>query len=298
MVESITNDLFSSRGINYSLLNDQKKRRPIWFLRRASLNDEMASCRIRMVSQTTKISMSHDLWYLFLIRESSVGTNWLARCLFFFFLVPFRLYSFLLSLPTPSLILPPSPMAKRIMEGYARRSRQSVLWMEPPQHSGPYCSFPTGFDHIKTWYRLILSGEEEISPITHRGILGDLSSWVQWSIFRVYISCRWELFCSALVGCSLASFNLSWNFWLWLLFLHLVQISNYHTLGPFSGGVPKYPNLHVQHNQAPACGLPPCMYIYMRRDVIDTHVLHTCDIDMIWLYLRQYQFPKHDRPRR
>lgn len=31
----------------------------------------------------------------------------------------------------------------------------------------------------KTWYRLILSGEEKISPITHRGILGDLSSWVQ-----------------------------------------------------------------------------------------------------------------------
>ena len=75
-------------------------------------------------------------------------------------------------LPIPLVILPPSPMAMRIMEGYARRSRQSILWMEPPQHSGPYCSFPTGIDHIKTWYRLILSGEEKTSPITHRGILG------------------------------------------------------------------------------------------------------------------------------
>lgn len=63
----------------------------------------------------------------------------------------------------------------KILEGYARRRRQSVLRMEPPQHSGPYCSLPAGFDHIKTWYRLILSGEEEISPITHRGILGACS---------------------------------------------------------------------------------------------------------------------------
>lgn len=108
-------------------------------------------------------------------------SNWnkLTSSLLVLFLVPFRLYSFLLSLPIPFVILPPAPMAMRVMEGYARRSRQSILWMEPPQHSGPYCSFPTGIDHIKTWYRLILSGEEEISPITHRGILGDLSSWVQ-----------------------------------------------------------------------------------------------------------------------
>lgn len=87
------------------------------------------------------------------------------------FLSPFSPNSF----PDP----PAFSYGEENMEGYARRSRQSVLWMEPPQHSGPYCSFPTGFDHIKTWYRLILSGEEEISPITHRGILGDLSSWVQ-----------------------------------------------------------------------------------------------------------------------
>jgi hypothetical protein len=108
--------------------------------------------------------------------------------LFFSFLSGCILFSFLSQFLSSSsrLLL----VAKRIMQGYARRSRQSVLRMEPPQHSGPYCSFPTGFDHIKTWYRLILSGEEKISPITHRGILGDLSSWVQWSIFRVYISCR------------------------------------------------------------------------------------------------------------
>lgn len=148
-----------------------------------------------------------------------------SSLLVLFFLAPFRLYSFLLSLPVPLMILPPSPMAKRIMGRLCPAQPTVRLWMEPPQHSGPYCSFPTGFDHIKTWYRLILSGEEEISPITHRGILGDLSSWVQWSIFRVYISCRWELFCSALVGCSLASFNPSWNLWLSLFFPYLVQNS-------------------------------------------------------------------------
>lgn len=195
MVGCITNNLFSSRGINYSLLNDQKqKRRPIWFLRRASLNDEMASCRIRMVSWTNKIFMSHDLWYHFLVCECPVGTNWPARCLFFF-LVPLRLYSFLSFvsqlLSWSSRLLLWRREYWKAMPGAA--DSPSFGW-NPHNTLALTVLSLRGLIISKTWYRLILSGEEKISPITHRGILGDLSSWVQWSIFRVYISCRWELF--------------------------------------------------------------------------------------------------------
>lgn len=128
--------------------------------------------------------------------------NKLINSLFFSLFSP---VVYLLSLPIPLTTLLSSPTAMRLLEGYARRSRQSVFSMEPSQHSGPYCSLPTGFDHIKTWYRLILSEEEKTSPITHRGYPWSLSPWVQWSIFRVYISCRCESFLSALVGCRLAS---------------------------------------------------------------------------------------------
>lgn len=131
--------------------------------------------------------------------------NKLISSLFVLFLVPSGCISSSIlsqSLSWSSCLL---PRRWGSLEGYTRRSRQSVFSMEPSQHSGPYCSLPTGFDHIKTWYRLILSEEEETSPITHRGYPWSLSPWVQWSIFRVYISCRCESFLSALVGRRLAS---------------------------------------------------------------------------------------------
>jgi hypothetical protein len=80
------------------------------------------------------------------------------------------------------------------------------LWMEPSQHSGPYCSFPTGFDHIITWYRLILSEEEKTSPITHRGILGACSvgTVVHTSGLHLFAD---AIYLSALVGRRSVSYN-------------------------------------------------------------------------------------------
>lgn len=110
---------------------------------------------------------------------------------------------FLLSLPLPLMILLPFPCGDEETERHARRSRQSVSWMEPSQHSGPYCSLPAGFDHTKTWYRLILSEEEKISPITHRGILGACLRGYSGPYFGS--TSRADSNSSALVGCKLVS---------------------------------------------------------------------------------------------